>query len=76
MSCLLSSTDSLKLNIKQDFESIPLLQGLVEQLIPLENYEVEHVIFFIWGTKEQFLKLIKKAKPENQDLMRQLAQKI
>lgn len=76
VSCLLSATDSLKLKIKQDFEHVPVLQALVEQLVPLEDYEVEHIIYFIWGTREQFLKLIKKAKPEIQDFMQQLAQKI
>ncbi|WP_353056320.1 DUF6138 family protein [Paenibacillus sp. MER 99-2] len=72
--CLRRATDSLKLKILPDLESEDKLALLVQQMNGLKPYEVEHVLYPIWGKVEKLATLARKADGRRKELLLELLQ--
>ncbi|ANY68985.1 hypothetical protein BBD42_22720 [Paenibacillus sp. BIHB 4019] len=72
--CMLHSTEELKLKIKPAFEEEANLELLLERVAGLHNYEVEHLIYLIWGGTDKLKAAARKTKDTRQPLMEQLLQ--
>ncbi|MFE6078653.1 DUF6138 family protein [Paenibacillus sp. NPDC057886] len=70
--CLRRSTDSLKLKIQPELEDEAKLKLLVQSLQGLETYEVEHVLYPIWGKVEKLATLARKAEGRRKELLLEL----
>lgn len=74
VACLLRSTDSLKLKIQPELENEEKLALMVQQISGLETYEVERVIYPIWGKVEKLAGLARKAEGKRKELLLELLQ--
>ncbi|MGG4144085.1 DUF6138 family protein [Paenibacillus algorifonticola] len=72
--CMLHSTEELKLKIKPAFEEEANLALLLKQVAGLQNDEVEHLIYLIWGGTDKLKAAARKTKDTCQPLMEQLLQ--
>lgn len=72
--CMLHSTEELKLKIKPTFEEEGNLALLLEQVEGRQDYEVEHLIYLIWGGTDKLKAAARKTKAARQPLMEQLLQ--
>ncbi|WP_458460258.1 DUF6138 family protein, partial [Paenibacillus sp.] len=71
---LLRSTDSLKLKIQPDLENEEILELLVRQIQGIEHYEVERVLYPIFGKVEKLATLARKAEGRRKELWLELLQ--
>ncbi|MEK4438173.1 DUF6138 family protein [Paenibacillus sp. FSL K6-2862] len=74
ITCLRRSTDSLKLKIQPELENDEKLALMVQQISGLETYEVERVIYPIWGKVEKLAGLARKAEGKRKELLLELLQ--
>lgn len=74
VACLLRSTDSLKLKIQPELENEEKLALMVQQISGLKTYEVERVIYPIWGKVEKLAGLARKAEGKRKELLLELLQ--
>lgn len=72
--CLRRATDSLKLKILPELESEDKLALLAQQMDGLKPYEVEHVLYPIWGKVEKLAALARKADGRRKELLLELLQ--
>ncbi|MEY8739834.1 DUF6138 family protein [Bacillales bacterium AN1005] len=72
--CLRRTTDSLKLKILPELESEDKLALLTQQMNGLKPYEVEHVLYPIWGKVEKLATLARKADGRRKELLLELLQ--
>lgn len=68
------STDSLKLKIQPELENDEILERLVRQIQGLEHYEVERVLYPIFGKVEKLTTLARKAEGRRKELLLKLLQ--
>ncbi|WP_339305554.1 DUF6138 family protein [Paenibacillus sp. FSL R5-0519] len=68
------STDSLKLKIQTELENDEILERLVKQIQGLEHYEVERVLYPIFGKVEKLTTLARKAEGRRKELLLKLLQ--
>ncbi|MEO2205989.1 DUF6138 family protein [Paenibacillus pabuli] len=74
VACLRRSTDSLKLKIQPELENEEKLALMVQQINGLETYEVERVIYPIWGKVEKLAGLARKAEGKRKELLLEILQ--
>ena len=74
IACLRRSTDSLKLKIQLELENEEKLALMVQQINGLETYEVERVIYPIWGKMEKLAGLARKAEGKRKELLLEILQ--
>ncbi|MFC9539927.1 DUF6138 family protein [Lysinibacillus sp. NPDC056959] len=72
--CMLHSTDSMKLKIKTDMENERHLMLLLNQVRDLQDYEVEHIVYLIWGGPDKLKKIAAKTKGNRGKWLTELAQ--
>lgn len=72
VACLRRSTDSLKLKIQPELENEEKLELLVQSLQGMETYEVERVLYPIWGKVEKLATLARKADGRRKELLLEL----
>ncbi|GGF69533.1 hypothetical protein GCM10010912_13350 [Paenibacillus albidus] len=72
--CMLHSTDSMKLKIKDDLEDERHLGLLLDQVRGLQSYEVEHIVYLIWGGTDKLKKTAAKAEGARREWFSELAQ--
>lgn len=72
VSCLRRSHDSLKLKVQPELENEDKLQLLVEQVEALPDYEVERVLYPIWGKADKLKPLARKAPEPRKELLLRL----
>jgi len=73
IACLRRSTDHLKLKVLQsELEDEDKLASLVEQVQRLPDYEVQRVLYPIWGKVEKLAGLARKAEGRRKDLLQAL----
>lgn len=72
VACLRRSTDSLKLKIQPELENEDKLELLVQSLHGMETYEVERVLYPIWGKVEKLATLARKADGRRKELLIEL----
>lgn len=74
VTCLLHSTDSIKLKIKPAMEEEAHARLLLDTVNGLQSYEVEHIVYTIWGSVEKLKAIAAKAKGEKAALLSELVQ--
>lgn len=74
IACLRRSTDGLKLKIQPELENEEKLALMVQQINRLKTYEVERVIYPIWGKAEKLAGLARKAEGKRKELLLELLQ--
>ncbi|PUA39014.1 hypothetical protein C8Z91_11095 [Paenibacillus elgii] len=74
VTCLLHSTDSIKLKIKPAMEEEDHARLLLYAVNGLQSYEVEHIVYAIWGGVEKLKAVAAKAKGEKAALLSELVQ--
>ncbi|NEN81877.1 DUF6138 family protein [Paenibacillus elgii] len=74
VTCLLHSTDSIKLKIKPAMEEEAHARLLLDTVNGLQSYEVEHIVYTIWGGVEKLKAIAAKAKGEKAALLSELVQ--
>ncbi|MFS0873583.1 DUF6138 family protein [Paenibacillus xylanilyticus] len=72
VACLRRSTDYLKLKIQPELENEEKLALYVQQIKGLETYEVERVLYPIWGKVEKLAALARKAEGKRKELLLEL----
>jgi len=74
--CMLHSTDSMKLKIKEEMEEEEHLRLLLDQVRGLQVYMVEHIVYFIWGGTDKLRKLVAKNEGNRGKWLSELVQAI
>lgn len=74
VTCMLYSTDSLKLKMMKEMEDERLLRLMLNQVRSLQYYQVEHLVYLIWGGKDKLKKLADKAEGEKKPVFEELMQ--
>ncbi|WP_010503675.1 DUF6138 family protein [Paenibacillus elgii] len=74
VTCLLHSTDSIKLKIKPAMEEEAHARLLLDRVRGLQPYEVEHIVYAIWGGVEKLRAAAAKANGEKAALLTELVQ--
>lgn len=59
---MLLSMGAMKLKIKTDMENEMYLILLLNQVRGLQDYEVEHIVYLIWGGPDKLKKIAAKTK--------------
>lgn len=72
VACLRRSHDSLKLKIQPELENEDKLALLVQHVEALTDYEVERVLYPIWGKAEKLAALARKAQEPRKELLLRL----
>lgn len=72
--CMQYCTDSMKLKIKSDMEDDRHLRLLLDQVRGLQYYEVEHIVYLIWGETDKLKKIAAKAEGDRGQWLSELAQ--
>ncbi|MDN4604329.1 DUF6138 family protein [Paenibacillus sp. F6_3S_P_1C] len=72
VACLRRSTDHLKLKIQSELEDEEKLELLFQSLQGLESYEVERVLYPIWGKLEKLATLARKAEGRRKEWLLEL----
>ncbi|WP_240037054.1 DUF6138 family protein [Paenibacillus amylolyticus] len=68
------STDGLKLKLLPEFEQDEKLEWLLEQVQELESYDVQRVLYPIFGKVEKLVALARKAEGKRKESLLRLAQ--
>ncbi|PQP84762.1 hypothetical protein C0Q44_09610 [Paenibacillus sp. PCH8] len=68
------STDSLKLKIQPELENDEVLELLIQQIQGLPDYEVERILYPIFGKMEKLVTLARKASGRRKELLLKLLQ--
>lgn len=74
VTCMLYCTESLKLKITKELEDVELLRLLLNQVRGLHYYQVEHLVYLIWGGKDKLKKLADKAEGDKKQVFEELMQ--
>ncbi|KEQ21597.1 DUF6138 family protein [Paenibacillus tyrfis] len=74
VTCLLHSTDSIKLKIKPAMEEEAHASLLLDTVSGLQSYEAERIVYAIWGGMEKLKTVAAKAKGEKAALLSGLVQ--
>ncbi|MBY0011891.1 DUF6138 family protein [Paenibacillus typhae] len=74
VTCMLYSTDSLKLKLMKELEDEKLLRLLLSQVRGLQYYQAEHLVYLIWGGKDKLKKLADKAEGDKKQVFEELMQ--
>ncbi|CAM4490856.1 DUF6138 family protein [Paenibacillus typhae] len=74
VTCMLYSTDSLKLKLMKELEDEKLLRLLLSQVRGLQYYQSEHLVYLIWGGKDKLKKLADKAEGDKKQVFEELMQ--
>jgi len=74
--CMLHSTDSMKLKIKEDMEEEEHLRLLLDQVRGLQVYVVEHIVYLIWGGTDKLRKLAAKTEGNRGKWLSELVQAV
>lgn len=74
VTCMLYSTDTLKLKIKEELQDGELLRLLFHQVRSLNYYQVEHLVYLIWGGSDKLKKLADKAEGDKKQYLTGLIQ--
>ncbi|MCP3772313.1 DUF6138 family protein [Paenibacillus sp. MZ04-78.2] len=74
VTCLLHSTDSIKLKIKPAMEEEANARLLLDHVSGRQSYEVERIVYPIWGGLEKLKAAAAKAKGEKAALLSELVQ--
>ena len=69
VACLRRSTDYLKLKLQAELEDVEKLGLLYQQVQGMEGYEVERVLYPIWGKVEKLAALARKAEGKRKALL-------
>lgn len=72
LACLLRCTDELKLKVAPAFEDEALLAGLAALCQERPAYEVEKVLYAIWGAPDRLAALARKTQGRRQQLLQTL----
>lgn len=70
LACLRCCTDSAKIKLQGPLEDLALLECLHRQLQGLKDYQVEHLLYLIWGKPEKLAALARKAAGRRKELLR------
>ncbi|WP_025844221.1 DUF6138 family protein [Paenibacillus ehimensis] len=74
VTCMLHGTDSIKLKIKPAMEEDANARLLLDKVSGLRPYEVERIVYMIWGGVDKLKTAAAKAKGEKAELLSGLAQ--
>ena len=69
VACLRVCTDDVKVKVQAAFEDADTLACLCQQLLGLEDYLVQHVLYAIWGKPEKLAALARKAQGRRRELL-------
>ena len=69
VACLRVCTDDVKVKVQAAFEDADALACLCQQLLGLEDYLVQHVLYAIWGKPEKLAALARKAQGRRRELL-------
>lgn len=72
--CMLHSTDSMKLKIQSDMETDVNVKLLLDQVRGLPSYQVEHIVYLVWGGTDKLKKIAAKAEGERAQWLTELAE--
>ncbi|WP_036672113.1 DUF6138 family protein, partial [Paenibacillus sp. HGF5] len=72
--CMLHCTDSMKLKIQSDMEHDLNVRLLLDQVRGLPYYQVEHIVYLIWGGTDKLKKIAAKAEGERARWLTELAE--
>ncbi|MBP1994397.1 DUF6138 family protein [Paenibacillus eucommiae] len=72
--CMLHSTDSMKLKIKADMEDEKHLRLLLDQVQGCQDYEIELIVYLIWGGADKLKKIAVKTEGDRGKWLSELAQ--
>lgn len=72
--CMLHCTDSMKLKIQSDMENDLNVKLLLDQVRGLLYYQVEHIVYLIWGGTDKLKKIAAKADGERAQWLTELAE--
>ncbi|MBE3024925.1 hypothetical protein GQ37_004880 [Janthinobacterium sp. BJB1] len=67
--CLRACTDRAKVKIQAELEEVEKLELFCQQLLGLEGYLVEHMLYPIWGKLEKLATLARKAQGRRKELL-------
>ncbi|MFJ9499074.1 DUF6138 family protein [Brevibacillus centrosporus] len=72
--CLLHGTDSMKPKLKEQVEEEANLAVLLESIRLCESYQVEHLVYIVWGGVAKLKSTAAKAKGEKADMLKHLVE--
>lgn len=72
--CMLHCTDSMKLKIQSDMETDVNVKLLLDQVRGLPYYQVEHIVYLVWGGTDKLKKIATKAEGERAQWLNELAE--
>jgi len=67
--CLRACTDSAKVKIQAELDEVEKLELFCKQLQGLEGYQVEHMLYPVWGKLEKLATLARKADGRRKELL-------
>ncbi|MBW3509608.1 DUF6138 family protein [Janthinobacterium sp. NKUCC06_STL] len=67
--CLRACTDNAKVKIQAELEDVEKLELFCQQLQGLEDYQVEHMLYPVWGKLEKLATLARKAQGRRKELL-------
>lgn len=68
--CLLHGTDSMNPKLKEQVEEEANLAVLLESIRLCESYQVEHLVYIVWGGVAKLKSTAAKAKGEKADMLK------
>lgn len=72
--CMLHCTDSMKLKMQSDMEHDRNVRLVLDQVRGLPCYQVEHIVYLIWGGTDKLKKIAAKAEGERAQWLIELAE--
>ena len=72
--CMLHCTDSMKLKMQSDMEHDRNVRLVLDQVRGLPCYQVEHIVYLIWGGTDKLKKIAAKAEGERAQWLTELAE--
>ncbi|MBU5346085.1 DUF6138 family protein [Paenibacillus lautus] len=72
--CMLHCTDSMKLKIQSDMETDVNVKLLLGQVRGLPYYQVEHIVYLVWGGTDKLKKIANKPEGERAQWLNELAE--
>lgn len=72
--CMLHCTDSMKLKMQSDMEHDRNVRLVLDQVRGLPYYQVEHIVYLIWGGTDKLKKIAAKAEGERAQWLTELAE--
>ncbi|PLY40845.1 hypothetical protein CSZ94_18735 [Janthinobacterium sp. ROICE36] len=67
--CLRACTDNAKVRIQAELEEVEKLELFCQQLLGLEGYLIEHMLYPVWGKLEKLAALARKAQGRRKELL-------